>query len=92
MTEQAQGPAAPPQENPIDNVVLDLKLPVIVVNQILLALSKLPYDQVAGSIVAIRQQGDPQVDAARAALAAPPTSCPSSRPITSIPLTRRKQR
>ena len=71
MTDQSQAPAAP-QENPLDNVPIKLELPVIVVNTILMALAKFPYDQVAGAIVAIRQQGDPQVDAARMALAAPP--------------------
>ena len=53
--------------------MLDLKLPVAIVNQILFVLAKLPYEQTAATIAAIRQQGDPQVDAARKALAmAPP--------------------
>lgn len=62
MTEQVQ---APPQEDPINNVLVDLKLPVGMVNLILFAVSKMPYDQSASTITAIRQQGDPQVTKAR---------------------------
>ena len=69
MTEQVQ---APPQEDPINSVPIDLKLPVGIVNLILFAVSKLPYEQAAATIAAIRAQGDSQVDAARMALAAPP--------------------
>lgn len=68
MTDQVQ--ANPPQENPIDKAEITLKLPVVNINQILFALAQLPYAQVAGTIAAIRQQGDPQVELARQALAA----------------------
>lgn len=81
MTEQAQAPQPP--EDPINSVPIDLKLPVGSVNLILFAVSKLPYDQAAGTIAAIRQQGDPQVTAAREALAkaaaAPPAANRNAR-------------
>lgn len=63
---------AAPQSNPLDSVEITLKLPVVAVNAILTTLAKLPYEQSAALIFAIRQQGDPQIEAARQALAAPP--------------------
>lgn len=68
LTDQAQAP----QEDPINAVEVILKLPVSIVNLILFAVAKLPYEQAAGTIAAIRQQGDPQVNAARAALSVSP--------------------
>lgn len=76
LTDQATPPQQPPvQEDPLNNVPIKLELPVIAVNMILTMLSQLPYAQSANVITAIRQQGDPQVAAARevlAAAAAPP--------------------
>lgn len=72
MTDQAPQQ----QEDPINAVPINLQLPVSIVNQILFVLAKLPYEQTAGTIAAIRQQGDPQVDAARKALAMAPPSPP----------------
>ena len=60
---------AAPQSNPLDSVEITLKLPVVAVNAILTTLAKLPYEQSAALIFAIRQQGDPQTEAARQALA-----------------------
>ena len=47
--------------NPIDELEIKLELKVVEVNSILQALSKLPFEQVAGVIEKIRSQGDPQV-------------------------------
>lgn len=74
MTDQAPQQ----QEDPINAVPINLQLPVSIVNQILFVLAKLPYEQTAGTIAAIRQQGDPQVDAARKALAMAPPSPPAN--------------
>ncbi len=82
MTEQAQAPPQP-QEDPINKVLITLRLPVIVVNQILAAVSKLPYEHAAGTIAMIREQGDEQVNLARASLTAAHAATP---PAPSAPL------